>query len=230
MEKPLYYVENQRDGVNRHDKLTPSMSSLIVKSHVSYGIELAKMYRLPPAIINAIPQHHGTSLIKYFYARAKEREDPDLQHVEEKDFRYPGPKPQTREAGILMLADSVEATARSLPDPTPAKLKGMVRRIIGGIFNDGQLDECELTLKDLNAISEAFTNVLASIYHSRPEYPQAPGGGPKRPGAPVGDHKDADHHTHGENLPDSEGKFQSESEEKEEDFQKLKKNSIRSPV
>lgn len=225
MEKPIYFVENQRDGVNRHDKLTPSMSSLIIRSHVMYGMELARMYRLPPAIIDAIPQHHGTSLIKYFYARAKEREDPELQHVEETEFRYPGPKPQTREAGILMLADSVEATARSLPDPTPAKLKGMVRRIISGIFNDGQLDECELTLKDLNAISEAFTDVLTSIYHSRPEYPSTPpGSGQKRPGSQNGGKKDGNSHTQGEQ------RFSTESEGNEEDSKPARKNSIRSPV
>lgn len=225
MEKPVYFVENQRDGINRHDKLTPSMSSLIIKSHVMYGVELAKMYRLPQPIIDSIPQHHGTSLIKYFYARAKEREDPELQHIEETDFKYPGPKPQTREAGILMLADSVEATARSLPDPTPAKLKGMVRRIIGGIFNDGQLDECELTLKDLNAISEAFTDVLASIYHSRPEYPSTPpGSGQKRPGHQNGGKKDGDRHTPGEQD------FSLGEEPPEEDPKPARKNSIRSPV
>ena len=174
MEKPGYFVENQRELGNPHDKLNPNMSSLIISSHVKYGIELARMYRMPEIIIDSISQHHGTSLMKYFYARAKEREEPELSTVEEREFRYPGPKPQTREAGIIMLADSVEATARSLIGPTPVKLRNMVRKIIGGIFNDGQLDYCELTLKDLNAISEAFINVLTSIYHSRPEYPELP--------------------------------------------------------
>jgi len=172
MEKPSYFVENQKETGNPHERLNPTMSSLIISSHVRYGVELAKMYRLPQIIVDVIPQHHGTSLMKYFYHKAKEKEDPELNQIEEKDFRYPGPKPQTREAGIIMLADSVEAAARSLPDPTPAKLRNQVKKIIGNIFNDGQLDECELTLKDLNAIAEAFIDVLTSMYHSRPEYPE----------------------------------------------------------
>lgn len=175
MEKPGYFVENQREGVNPHDTLNPSMSSLVIGSHVKYGIELAKMYRMPQTIIDAIPQHHGTSLMKYFYAKAKEREDPELSPVEEKNFRYPGPRPQTREMAILMLADSVEAAARSLPDPSPTKLRNLVRKIINNIFNDGQLDECDLTLKDLSSIGESFINALSHIYHSRPVYPELPG-------------------------------------------------------
>lgn len=217
MEKPDYFVENQRDSENPHDKLNPNMSSLIITSHVKYGIELAKMYRLPQVIVDAIPEHHGTSLIKYFYAKAKEREDPDLSAVEEEDYRYPGPKPQTREAGILMLADSVEATARSLSEPTPTKLQGMVRKIILGIFNDGQLDECELTLKDLNAIAEAFTKVLSSMYHSRPEYPELPGGKQENERKKV-----ADKNSLREHPQESNGEGKGENSETD------KKNTVRS--
>ena len=217
MEKPVYFVENQREKENPHDNLNPSMSSLIIGSHVKYGIELAKMYRLPKVIIDAIPQHHGTSMMKYFYAKAKEREDPELSPVEEKDFRYPGPKPQTRETAILMLADSVEAAARSLPDPAPAKLRNLVKKIIGNIFNDGQLDECELTLKDLNSITEAFINTLSHMYHSRPEYPELP-----QDGDDAGRKKIADKNSTGKD------KLEAGREGKGEDKKKDKKNSVAS--
>lgn len=221
MEKPSYFSENQRKGENVHDNLQPSMSAIILVSHVKYGIELAKMYKLPQVIIDAIPQHHGTRLIKYFYAKAREKENPELQQVLEDEYRYPGPKPQTREAGILMLADTVEATAKSMEDPSPQKLKVMVKRTISEIFGDGQLDECELTLKDLNAIAEAFTKVLSSIYHSRPQYPQIPTA--KKFGELNGGKKDAGY---------SAGDEQSFTEQEREIKNKetTRKNSIRSPV
>lgn len=222
MEKAYYYVENQRDGHNPHDKLAPSMSGLVISSHVKYGLELGREHRLPQIIIDAIPQHHGTSLIKYFYARAKEKEDPELEHIEEKDYRYGGPKPQTREIGILMLADNVEATARSMHEPTPAQLKGMVKRSINDVFTDGQLDECELTLKDLNAIAGAFTGVLTSIYHSRPEYPQVPGTDVSRSGSQHGGKKNGSGHKDGH---DKNG-----SDEKKDDPKKAGGNTVRSPV
>ena len=167
--KPAYFAENQVDRDNRHDKLTPSMSALIIKSHVKDGIELAKKHRLPPAIIDLIPQHHGTSLIEYFYEKAaKEAETEDL--VDETHYRYPGPKPQTKEAAILMLADSVEASARTIPDPTPAKIQGAVQKIINKIFSSGELAECDLTLKDLHLIARSFIRVLSAVYHRRVEY------------------------------------------------------------
>jgi len=118
-----------------------------------------------------IAQHHGTSLIAYFYHKAKSLEDPEIQGVDEKDYRYPGPKPQSRETAICLLADGIEAASRAMPEPTPAKLKGLVQKMINKAFTDGQLDECELTLKDLNLIALAFNRILAGIYHHRPEYP-----------------------------------------------------------
>jgi putative nucleotidyltransferase with HDIG domain len=170
--KPQYFVENQMSRNNRHDKLAPSMSSLILVSHVKEGIEIAKGHRLGTKIIDIIKQHHGTRLINFFYQRAKEHEKPGGQEVDERDFRYLGPKPQTKEAGLVMLSDAVEAASRSLDDPTPARIQGLVQKIINDIFIDGQLDECELTLKDLNAIAKSFTIVLNAIHHQRIEYPE----------------------------------------------------------
>jgi putative nucleotidyltransferase with HDIG domain len=171
--KPQYFIENQMTGNNRHDKLTPSMSSLILVSHVKDGIELAKEHKLGSKIINIIRQHHGTRLINFFYQKAKEQENPGVQEVDERDFRYFGPKPQTKEAGLVMLADAVEAASRTLDDPTPARIQGLVQKIINDIFIDGQLDECELTLKDLNAVAKSFNIVLNAIHHQRIEYPEA---------------------------------------------------------
>jgi len=168
---PQYFAENQNLGQNPHDKLKPNMSALVIKAHVKDGVELARQHRLPEVIQDFIAQHHGTSLIAYFYHKAKQLEDPDIPEVDEKDYRYPGPKPQSRETAICLLADGVEAASRAMPDPTPARLKGLVQKMINKAFTDGQLDECELTLKDLNAIAEAFNRILAGIYHHRPEYP-----------------------------------------------------------
>jgi hypothetical protein len=118
-----------------------------------------------------IQQHHGTSLISYFYQKAKEKENPEMESMNENDFRYPGPKPQTKEAGIVMLADSVEAASRALTDPTPSRIKSLVQRITNNIFLDGQLEECELTLKDLQRIQESFVRILTAIFHQRIDYP-----------------------------------------------------------
>lgn len=175
IKKPLYFVENQRKGDNRHEKLAPSMSSLILTAHVKDGVELAKRHRLGKEIIDIIRQHHGTSLISYFYSKAREqvkKRGSRSSHIKEEDFRYPGPKPQTKEAGLVLVADGVEAASRTLGDPTPARIKGMVQKIINNIFSDGQLDECELTLKDLNHIAMSFTKTLSGIFHSRIEYPE----------------------------------------------------------
>jgi putative nucleotidyltransferase with HDIG domain len=173
IKKPQYFIENQMTGDNRHDKLTPSMSSLILVSHVKDGIELAKGNKLGNKIIDIIRQHHGTRLINYFYQKAREQENPGMQEVDERDFRYLGPKPQTKEAGLVMLADAVEAASRTLDDPTPARIKGLVQKIINDIFIDGQLDECELTLKDLNEIAKSFNIILNAIHHHRIEYPES---------------------------------------------------------
>ncbi len=167
LDKTMYFIENQADGKNRHDKLSPSMSALILIQHVKKGVEMAKKYKLGNEIIEGIIQHHGTSLIKYFYNKSLKSGN---ENVNEEDFRYPGPKPQTREAGIVMLADVVEAAVRALERPTPARIQGRVKELINDIFADGQLEECEMTLKDLHQIAKSFNNILTSIYHSRIEY------------------------------------------------------------
>ncbi|MFC2171076.1 HD family phosphohydrolase, partial [Acidobacteriota bacterium] len=169
--KPEYFIENQDPGANPHEKLASSMSSLILVSHVKDGLDLARAYKLPPGIRDVIRQHHGTKLIKYFFEKAKDNVNPDLGNVNESDYRYPGPKPQTRESAIIMLADAIEAASRTLTDPSPAKLKGMVRKIVENIFSDQQLDECDLTLRDLEKISNAFLRVLAALHHQRIDYP-----------------------------------------------------------
>jgi putative nucleotidyltransferase with HDIG domain len=171
MKKPLYFIENQRGSENKHDKLSPNMSSLILISHIKEGVEQAKEHRLGNVITDIIQQHHGTSLIAFFYQKAKEKENPTEATVDENDFRYPGPKPQTKEAGLVMLADSVEASSRTLNDSTPARIQGMVQKTINNFFTDGQLNECELTLKDLHLIAKSFNRILTGIFHHRIEYP-----------------------------------------------------------
>jgi len=170
IKKPLYFIENQADGVNRHDKLAPSMSSLILIAHIKDGVEIAKQNKLGNAIIETIRQSHGTSLISYFYDKARQLKGESGVNID--DFRYPGPKPQTREAGLVMLADAVEAASRTLSNPTPARILGLVQNLINKIFSDGQLDNCELTLKDLHNIAKSFNKILNGIYHHRIEYPE----------------------------------------------------------
>jgi len=175
IKKPLYFIENQMGGENKHEKLAPSMSSLILISHVKDGVDLAREHKLGREIISIIEQHHGTNIISYFYHKAKERmlsRSGKVTDVKEEDFRYPGPKPQTKEAGLVMLADMVEAASRSLIDPTPSRIQGMVHKIINKVFSDGQLDECELTLKDLHEIAKGFNKTLSGIFHQRIEYPE----------------------------------------------------------
>lgn len=171
MKTPLYFIENQEGVENRHDKLSPNMSSLILLSHVKEGIEKAREYKLGKVISDIIQQHHGTNLINYFYQKAKGKENPSEAFVDEKDFRYPGPKPQNKEAALVMLGDAVEASSRILTDPTPARIQGLVQRTINNFFTDGQLDECELTLKDLHLIAKSFTRVLIGVFHHRIKYP-----------------------------------------------------------
>ena len=170
MLKPEYFSENQglRGGRNPHDHLTPSMSILIIDSHVKDGIELAEENGLPKAIIDLIPEHHGTTVIEYFYNRAIEL---GVENVRVDDFRYDGPKPQSREAGILMLADSVESAARTLGERTPDRVRQLVRNIIQQKFTAGELDECPLTLRDLHKIEDSFVPVLIGTLHGRTEYP-----------------------------------------------------------
>ncbi len=171
VKKPLYFIENQTDGKNRHDKLAPSMSSLILISHVKEGVEMAKKYRLGQVITETIRQHHGTSLISFFYEKAKQIKGEENVKIE--DFCYPGPRPQTKEAGLVMLADVVEAASRTLENPTPSRISGLVNKLINKIFSNGQLDDCELTLKDLHNIGKSFNKILNGIYHHRIEYPDS---------------------------------------------------------
>jgi cyclic-di-AMP phosphodiesterase PgpH len=180
--KPEYFIENQQAGVNKHEKLAPSMSALILISHVKDGVELARKHGLGSDLVNIIKQHHGTSVISFFYQKALEAHNNDQNGVKEEDYRYPGPKPQTKEAGLVLLGDMVEAASRSLQDPTPARIQGTVQKIINKVFSDGQLDDCELTLKDLHQIAKSFNKVLNGIFHQRIEYPDfsQKGGLPKK--------------------------------------------------
>ncbi len=172
IKKPLYFIENSGGQRNKHDKLAPSMSALILTSHVKDGVELAREHKLGAEIIDIIQQHQGTTLIKFFYDRAKSQTEPGMPQVDERDYRYHGPKPQTREAALILLADAIEAASRTLTDPTPARIQGMVQKLINNIFIDGQLNECDLTLKDLNLIAKSFNRILSGSFHHRVEYPE----------------------------------------------------------
>ncbi|RPI27180.1 MAG: HDIG domain-containing protein [Acidobacteria bacterium] len=171
LKKASYYVENQIYTSNKHENLSPNMSSLILASHVKDGLALADEIGLAPKVRDLIPQHHGTRLMTYFYQKARDAADEKHPNVSEEDFRYPGPKPQSREAAILMLADQVEAAARTLQDPTPSQIEGMIKRLVQSTIQDGQFDECDITLKDLEDISRAFVRVIAGMHHHRIEYP-----------------------------------------------------------
>jgi len=168
--KPEYFVENQRSG-NPHDTLLPSMSALVIQSHVKEGLELAREAKLPLPIRQGIATHHGTKLIRYFYGRAQERSGGEKSKVRESDYRYPGPKPHTKELGILLLADAVEAAARTLDNPTPAKVQGMIDKIFSNAIEDDQLADCELTFSELDKVASAFLWVLTNMYHHRIDYP-----------------------------------------------------------
>jgi len=169
--RPVYFAENQRDG-NIHDGLPPELSARIIFSHITEGIELARSHRLGRPVIEAVTQHQGTTLLRVFYQRAQEQAQVTGRPVDEADYRYPGPRPQTRESGILMMGDSVEAATRALKNPSPAELKERVGKIIGEKMADGQLSDCALTIADLANIEESFTRVLVmGVYHSRIEYP-----------------------------------------------------------
>ena len=168
IKKPLYFIENQTEGRNRHDKLAPSMSGLVLIAHIKDGVEIARKNKLGQVITDTIRQHHGTSIIKFFYEKARQKKGADAVKID--DFRYPGPKPQTKEAGLVMLADVVEAASRTLDNPTTSRIKGLVQNLINQIFSDGQLDSCELTLKDLHNIAKSYNKILYGIHHHRIEY------------------------------------------------------------
>jgi putative nucleotidyltransferase with HDIG domain len=170
LKRPYFFVENQVGKDNPHDKMAPSLSTLIVTSHVKDGLELASEYRLPDVVTQFIAQHHGTDLVRFFYHRATEASEDSS--VEEKDFRYPGPKPQGKEVAIVSLADAVEAAVRSLTKPTPGKIEGLVRKIIKDRLNSGQLDESDLTFQDMDRIANAFVKVIMGMFHTRVEYPE----------------------------------------------------------
>jgi putative nucleotidyltransferase with HDIG domain len=170
LRRPYFFIENQRTYENPHDKLTPNLSTLIITSHTKDGIEMAREQNIPQPILDIIEQHHGTSLVSFFFHCALESEKSE-RTVNEADFRYEGLKPQTKEAALVMMADSVEAAVRSLHKPTPGRIEGLVRRVIKDKLQDGQLDECNLTFKDLDIIAVAFVKLLSGIFHNRVEYP-----------------------------------------------------------
>ncbi len=174
MLKPGYFIENQSLGDNRHDSLVPAMSTLVIIAHVKDGADLARQNRLPEPIIDFIQQHHGTTLVEYFYRQASEQkkgQDPDGRDVDESSFRYPGPKPQTKEAGVLMMADAVESACRALKEPTPSRIENIVEQISMKRLLDGQFDECGLTLEELQKIGESLVKSLTAVYHGRVKYP-----------------------------------------------------------
>lgn len=168
---PDYFVENQLDTRNKHEQLNPSLSAKMIISHVKNGIKLAEKYRIPAEIINFIPMHHGTTLVSYFFEKAR-TEEGTTENIHDYIYRYPGPKPQSKETGIVMLADAVEAATRAIEDPTPAKLETQIDEIIKSRFMEGELDDCDLTLKDLIKIKHSFLKTLVGIHHHRIKYPE----------------------------------------------------------
>lgn len=171
LSRPQFFKENQIGSKNPHDEIKPNLSTLIIINHVKIGLEMAEKAKLPQEIKDLIAQHHGTTLVKYFYLTMKNNaEDPDT--IKEEDYRYPGPKPKTREAGIMMLADSVEAAVRSISEPTQGKVEAMVYKIFKDKLEDGQLDDCDITFSDVSKIRKNFLKTFSSIYHERIEYPE----------------------------------------------------------
>ncbi len=174
MLKPGYFIENQTPGQNRHDTLVPAMSTLVIIAHVKDGADLARQNKLPESIIDFIQQHHGTTLVEYFYRQANEKrnQDPDSAEVDESSFRYPGPKPQSKEAGVLMLADAVESASRALKEPTPSRIEGIVEDLAMKRLLDGQFDESGLTLEEVRKVGESLVKSLTAVYHGRVKYPE----------------------------------------------------------
>jgi putative nucleotidyltransferase with HDIG domain len=170
MNKPEYFVENQM-GVNRHDRLSPAMSLLVIVGHVKDGLELAAEYGLPRQVRHFIESHHGTTLVEYFFHAAKRRAGADADDVNEGDFRYPGPKPQTKEVAVLMISDAVESASRSLSEPTPARIEQLVRDLSHRRLVDGQFDESTLTFRELRMVEDSIIKSLNAIYHGRISYP-----------------------------------------------------------
>jgi len=167
--KPEYFVENRISYKDIHKDLKPSMSKLIIINHIKEGVELARKYRLNPRIIDFITQHHGLTLVHYFYQKALGLK---LQGENKEEYRYPGPKPQSKEIAIVALADSIEALSRLLEEPTPSRIKEMVREVVKKRFMEGELDESHLTLKGLEKITQSFTHLLSALFHTRINYPK----------------------------------------------------------
>lgn len=186
LNKPEYFIENQHDDIeNPHEGLTPTMSALVILAHVKDGVDLAVKHKLNPRIIDIIKEHHGDSLVYYFYRKAQEQKKAELEKVEkglgnaedlpqidEKNFRYPGPRPSTRESGIISLADSVESASRSLRKPAPGKIRALIEDIVQAKLAAGQLDDCPLTMRELAMVKESFASTLRSMLHSRIDYPK----------------------------------------------------------
>ncbi len=172
MLKPAYFIENQGQE-NRHESLVPAMSTLIIIAHVKEGVELARQYNLPQPIVDIIAEHHGTTLVEFFYRRATElsQTDPNGTEVDEQNFRYPGPKPSSRESAVLMLSDAVESASRALTEPTPARIASLVHDLAMKRLLDGQFDECGLTLEELELIERSLVKSLTAVYHGRVKYP-----------------------------------------------------------
>lgn len=171
LNKPQYFVENEGLSPSKHQNLSPAMSSLIITAHTKDGLELGKEYKLPRKILRIIQEHHGSTLVEYFYHQAKEKNQ-DNQQVEESAFRYPGPLPRSKESAIVMLADAVESASRTMKDPSPAHLEQLVHDLIVKRLMGGQLNECNLTFRELQQIEISFIKVLAGIYHGRIKYPE----------------------------------------------------------
>ncbi|MBF0511672.1 MAG: HDIG domain-containing protein [Candidatus Omnitrophica bacterium] len=174
MVHPEYFTENQMQIDNKHDEIGPSISRLIILNHIKEGMELARQYHLNKRIIDFIPEHHGTSIMHYFYQKALSKDHPD--GLDEKDYRYPGPRPQSKETAIVLLADSVEAATRTLDEHTPQRIEDLVRKVINNKFIDGQLDECNLTLREIDTIASVFVRVLSAMHHARVKYPEMTNG------------------------------------------------------
>lgn len=171
IKRPEYFIENMARNPDLHKDLTPRMSTLVIVNHVKEGVEIAKKLKLPRKIKDIIAQHHGSSLVRYFYEKAKEKYDPEMQKIGEESYRYPGPPPLSKEAALIMLADSVEAASRSLKSPSRENLKRVITEIFESYLQDGQLDACDFSLRELRSVADAFHSALYTIYHPRVEYP-----------------------------------------------------------
>jgi cyclic-di-AMP phosphodiesterase PgpH len=179
-QKSHYFVENQEARMNRHDRLSPTMSLLIILGHVKDGIEMARAYGLPRVLHQFIAEHHGTTVVKYFHHAASEKAAKDSRikgrhdQVSENEFRYPGPKPRSKESAILMICDSCEGAVRALPEPTAGRIEALIHQMVMDRLNDGQFDDCDITLRELNTVERSLVKSLCAIHHGRIKYPSKP--------------------------------------------------------